>query len=103
MPSRRGSGNRSAATELLQRIERRTARLGVVGLGYVGLPLAVELGQAGFRVTGLDIDEKRVAQLVRGESYIQDVPSRLVRDLVKSGKFEPTNEFGALRHLDVVN
>jgi UDP-N-acetyl-D-glucosamine dehydrogenase len=103
MPSRRGSRDRSAATELLQRIERRTARLGVIGLGYVGLPLAVELGQAGFQVTGLDIDERRVAALGKGRSYVQDVPSRVVRDLIRSGNFHPTMDFGTLKHLDVVN
>jgi UDP-N-acetyl-D-glucosamine dehydrogenase len=103
MPSRRGSRSRSAATELLQRIEARKARLGVIGLGYVGLPLAVELGQAGFRVTGFDIDERRVGELAKGRSYIQDVPSSLVRDLVRSGNFEPTTDFSALQHLDAVN
>src|SRR5262245_52217409 len=103
MPSRRGSRSRSAATELLQRIEARKARLGVIGLGYVGLPLAVELGQAGFRVTGFDIDERRVGELAKGRSYIQDVPSSLVKDLVRSGNFEPTTDFSALQHLDAVN
>jgi UDP-N-acetyl-D-glucosamine dehydrogenase len=103
MPPRRGSSDRTAATELLQRIERRTARLGVIGLGYVGLPLATELGQAGFRVTGLDIDERRVAELAKGHSYIQDVPSRLVKDLIRSGNFHPTADFSTLKQLDVVN
>jgi UDP-N-acetyl-D-glucosamine dehydrogenase len=103
MPSRRGLSDRTAATGLLQRIERRTARLGVIGLGYVGLPLAVELGQAGFRVSGFDIDERRVAQLTKGRSYIQDVPARLVKDLVRAGKFLPTTDFGTLKQLDVVN
>src|SRR5437660_3106280 len=103
MPPRRGKRDGSAATELLQRIERRTARLGVIGLGYVGLPLAVELGQAGFRVTGLDIDERRVGQLEKGRSYIQDVPARFVKELVQSGNFIPTTDFGTLRQLDVVN
>ncbi len=103
MAKRRGSPTHSAATELLHRMERRTARLGVIGLGYVGLPLAVEFGQAGYRVSGLDIDEKRVAQLRRGHSYIQDVPSPLVRDLVRSGKLQPTSDFRVLRDLDAVN
>ena len=94
---------RSAASDLLQRIERRDARLGVIGLGYVGLPLAIEFGEAGFRVTGFDIDEKRVSQLRRGGSYIQDVPAASVRDLVRSGNFLPTSDFKPLRQLDVVN
>jgi UDP-N-acetyl-D-glucosamine dehydrogenase len=77
--------------------------LSVIGLGYVGLPLAVELGKAGFRVSGIDLQEKRVAQLQRGRSYVQDVPSEDVRTLVKAGLFEPTTDFGVLRHADVVN
>src|SRR6185295_11806594 len=103
MSRRRGSPTGSAASNLLRRIEQRRARLGVIGLGYVGLPLAVELGEAGFRVTGFDIDERRVAALSKGRSYIQDVPSRMVKTLVKSGKFLPTTDFGTLKQLDVVN
>jgi UDP-N-acetyl-D-glucosamine dehydrogenase len=103
MVRRRGARTRSAATELLHRIEQKKARLGVIGLGYVGLPLAVEFGQAGFLVSGLDVNERRVAQLARGHSYVQDVPSRDVRDLVRSGKFQPTTDFKVLRNLDAVN
>src|SRR5262245_20173724 len=103
MSRRHRSPTGSAASDLLRRIERREARLGVIGLGYVGLPLAVEFGEAGFRVTGFDIDEKRVSQLKRGASYIQDVPGAAVRDLVRSGNFVPTTDFKALRQLDVVN
>ncbi len=62
--------------ELQKKIESHQARVGVVGLGYVGLPLAVEFAQAGFSVTGIDIDQSKVDALNRGESYIQDVPTR---------------------------
>jgi UDP-N-acetyl-D-glucosamine dehydrogenase len=95
--------NSANTTSTLERIRARQARVGVIGLGYVGLPLAVELGQAGFRVTGLDIDERRVGQLAKGRSYIQDVPARSVKELVQSGNFIPTTDFGTLRQLDVVN
>jgi UDP-N-acetyl-D-glucosamine dehydrogenase len=61
--------------QLRQKIETRKARTGVVGLGYVGLPLAVELAHAGFSVTGIDIDQAKVDALNRGESYIQDIPT----------------------------
>jgi len=88
---------------LLQRIERRTAHVSVIGLGYVGLPLAVEMAQAGFTVTGIDIDAARVRRLQRGESYIQDVPTGDVRELVRSGKFRATTDFGVLRKADTVN
>jgi len=85
------------------RIKRRTARIGVIGLGYVGLPLAVEFGKAGFRVTGFEINEKRTATLNRGRSYIQDVPTREVRDLVQAGRLRATLDFDELRSMDVVD
>ena len=62
-------------TTLFDRIENRTAVIGIVGLGYVGLPLAVVFSQAGFRVKGIDVDSDKVAMLNRQESYIEDVDS----------------------------
>src|SRR5580765_369951 len=93
----------SAAERLLSRLDQRTARLGVIGLGYVGLPLAVEFAQAGFEVTGIDIDEGRVRELSRGKSYIQDVPTSEVRALVRSGHLKATADFSVLRKVDAVN
>jgi UDP-N-acetyl-D-glucosamine dehydrogenase len=91
------------AGALLQRIESRDARLAVIGLGYVGLPLAVEFAKAGFRVYGVDIDEQRVKQLARGRSYIQDVPTADVREMVRAGRLLPTTDFSVLRHADAAN
>ena len=71
--------------DLLKKIESKTAHVGIAGLGYVGLPLAVEFAGAGFTVTGIDIDEKKVAALNRGESYIQDIPTAVLAPLVKAG------------------
>jgi UDP-N-acetyl-D-glucosamine dehydrogenase len=99
----RRSSRTSVEDTLLRRIERRSAHCSVIGLGYVGLPLAVELGQAGFQVTGIDLSARKVADLVRGRSYVQDVPSADVRALVRSGKFTATTEFSALRRADTVN
>src|SRR5215831_6864250 len=103
MSKRQAASRLSAAPQLIERIEKREARLGVIGLGYVGLPLAAELGQAGFRVHGLDVDAKRVAELAAGRSYIQDVPPANVRELVRSKRFVPGTEFRVLRELDAVN
>jgi UDP-N-acetyl-D-glucosamine dehydrogenase len=107
MPARSTSSSRksrsSPADQLIRRIETHRAHLAVIGLGYVGLPLAVEMAQAGFTVTGIDIDERRVKQLQRGNSYIQDVPTRELRDLVRSGKFQATTDFSVLRRCDTVN
>ena len=104
MPTpRTGSRGVSAAKSLEKRLEDRTARLAVIGLGYVGLPLAVELAQAGFEVVGIDIDEKRVRQLNQGRSYIQDVPTADVSALVRQKRFTATTEFSALKRCDTVN
>jgi len=72
-------------------------------MGYVGLPLAVEFAQAGFRVTGIDLNETRVRQLVAGRSYIQDVPTADVRTLVRKGLLSATTDFSVLRRADAVS
>jgi UDP-N-acetyl-D-glucosamine dehydrogenase len=104
MPTpRKTSRTKSVANILEQRLENRTARLAVIGLGYVGLPLAVELAQAGFEVHGIDIDEKRVRQLNQGRSYIQDVPTADVAALVRQKRLSATADFSVLKKCDTVN
>jgi len=93
----------SRLQDLAARIDAREATIGVIGLGYVGLPLAVEFAQAGFEVTGIDVDERRVRELERGRSYIQDVPTADVRTLVRSGHLKATVDFSVLRRVDAVN
>ena len=93
----------SPAETLSSRIRSRKAHIGVIGLGYVGLPLAVEFAEAGFKITGIDLREDRVKQILRGHSYIQDVPSSKVRGLVRSGHLTATTEFEALRRADAVS
>ena len=102
-PRSRALRRSSAAERLSKKIESRRAHLGVIGLGYVGLPLAVEFGRAGFQVTGIDIDKRRVHRLERGESYIQDVPTSEVRALVRAGNLKATSDFSVLRRIDAVN
>src|SRR5579872_6682873 len=77
----------ATARVLEEKIRTRTARVGIIGLGYVGLPLAVEFAKAGFTVTGIDVQESKIAKLKRGESYVQDVPTESLRPLVETGKF----------------
>src|SRR5690349_14273762 len=94
----------SAVAELLQaKILSRRARVGIVGLGYVGLPLAVEFAKAGFTVTGLDVVPEKVARLNLGDSYVQDVPSAALRPLVESKKFTATTDFSVVAELDTIN
>jgi UDP-N-acetyl-D-glucosamine dehydrogenase len=85
------------------KIEAKTARVGIVGLGYVGLPLAVEFAKAGFHVTGIDLQQSRVDRLMKGESYVQDVPNSDVAEYVKAGKFDATTDFSVVRELDTIN
>ncbi|HYJ32464.1 MAG TPA: nucleotide sugar dehydrogenase [Candidatus Binatia bacterium] len=101
MSPRKRSG--TAASRLSARLENRSARIGVIGLGYVGLPLAVEFAKVGYRVTGFEIDAKRASTLNRGISYIQDVPTGDVRGLVREGMLQATLDFDALAKMDVVD
>jgi UDP-N-acetyl-D-glucosamine dehydrogenase len=88
---------------LEQKLDRRQARLAVIGLGYVGLPLAIEFAKAGFTVYGIDVDGGKVAQLRKGRSYVGDVASADVARAVKEGRFVPTTDFAVLRKADTVN
>ena len=87
---------------LLDRIEKRDALVAVVGLGYVGLPLAVEFAEVGFRVIGLDISAPKVEALNRGESYIPDIASEAIARLVKDGRLRATTRYEDLRDADAI-
>ena len=89
--------------ELLPKIESKQATLGVIGLGYVGLPLAVEFARAGFDVIGFDVDAHKVAELMAGRSYIPDVSSEHLAAVVKSGKFQATTDAKALAAADIID
>src|SRR5512139_2198589 len=88
---------------LIEKLTQRTAHVSILGLGYVGLPLAVVFAQAGFRVTGIDPDQRKVDTICRGESHIKDVPSEEVAQLVTSGRLTATTDFAALREADAVS
>jgi len=92
-----------AARELIRRFESRQARVGVIGLGYVGLPLAVALAKAGLQVTGVDLDASKVQALTRGESYIEDVPSAEIAPLVRAGRLSASTSFDVLGAMDGVS
>jgi len=93
----------TGAELLADKIRSKNARVGVVGLGYVGLPLAVEYAQAGFDVTGIDLSEGKTARINAGDSYIGDVPSSVIAPLAFSGKLRATTDFSVIRDLDTVN
>jgi UDP-N-acetyl-D-glucosamine dehydrogenase len=89
--------------QLINKLHKKEARLGVLGLGYVGLPLAVSYAKAGFRVTGFDLDESKVAGVNAGDSYIIDVPSDELAGVVQSGHLKATTDFSQLASMDSVN
>jgi UDP-N-acetyl-D-glucosamine dehydrogenase len=93
----------ATAAALEEKIKNRTARVGIIGLGYVGLPLAMEFAKAGFSVTGIDIQSSKVAQLNRGHSYVQDVPTDTLQKWVAEGKFRATSDFSVISDLDTIN
>ncbi len=87
---------------LLEKIERFEARVGVIGLGYVGLPLAVVVGQAGYRVTGIDLSAQVVENIKAGRSHIGDVQDAEVEKLIRTGRLYATVDYAALRACDVI-
>ena len=88
---------------LIEKLRNRTAKVAVVGMGYVGLPLAVVFAEAGFQVTGIDLDARKVETLNRQESYILDVPTAQVADLVKKGLLKATTDYSVIREMDAVS
>jgi len=93
----------STHSALLEKIRARRAKVGVVGLGYVGLPLAVEFAKAGFEATGIDNNPAKVDALNQGRSYVQDVPAETLRPLVEAGRLRATDSYAAIRDCDTVN
>ncbi|HYR83110.1 MAG TPA: nucleotide sugar dehydrogenase [Terriglobia bacterium] len=92
-----------AAGNLRKRIETGTARIGVLGLGYVGLPLAMTFERAGFNVVGMDLNGERVAALANGESYVAEVDSEHLKAAMAAGRFVPTTRLDIIEELDCIS
>src|SRR5688572_25470752 len=90
-------------TALIEKIERREATLSVIGLGYVGLPLAVEFAKEGFRVIGVDLDREKVRLLNSGVSYIPDIPTDEIKPLVDQGLLCATDDYSVLKDVDAIS
>jgi len=88
--------------DLLKRIDNRKAVVGIIGMGYVGLPLMREFCACGFRVVGFDVDASKVKNLNAGKSYIKHIPSGVIADNVKAGRFRATTDFAGLRKVDAI-
>lgn len=90
-------------TDLIKKLKDKSAKMAILGLGYVGLPLAVVFGEAGFKVTGVDPDKRKIDALAKGESYIPDVKNEAVAKLVKDGLLTATTDFSVLKDMDAVS
>ncbi len=88
--------------ELSSKLKSKDAKVGVIGLGYVGLPLVLRFVDVGFSVTGFDTDEVKVSKLNEGMSYIEHIPSEKIKDLVDSNKFTSTVDFDKLNAMDAI-
>ncbi|MFH0948425.1 MAG: nucleotide sugar dehydrogenase [Elusimicrobiota bacterium] len=88
--------------DLKEKIEKKKAVVSVVGLGYVGLPLAMEFASGGFRTIGLDVDEKKISSLKNGKSYIKHIPSESIKNLIRLGRIEVSSDFSELKNCDCV-
>jgi UDP-N-acetyl-D-glucosamine dehydrogenase len=97
------SAGQATAKLLEEKIRSRRARVGIVGLGYVGLPLAVEFAKAGFPVTGIDVNSRKTERVNAGDSYVGDIPSEVLARLVQAGKLRAATGFEVVRDLDTVN
>src|SRR5687768_13999784 len=102
-PPRDRTNNTKHMATLKEKIHNRTARVGIIGLGYVGLPLAVEFAKNGFDVTGFDVDTSKVDAINAGRSYILDVKSADVAATVKAGKFRATTDMGSMKDMDAID
>jgi len=89
--------------ELIKKLQNKTAKIGILGMGYVGMPLAVVFAEKGFNVLGIDPDSRKVDTFNQGISYIQDVPTETIARLQKSGKLSMTADFAALAEMDAVS
>ena len=89
--------------DLIKKIENRKAKIGIIGMGYVGFPLAVEFAQAGFKVIGIDVNKAKIEIINAGGSHIPDVDQEIVAPLVKSGNLEATEDFGVLADCDAMS
>ena len=88
--------------ELLNKIENRTAIMGVIGLGYIGLPLAVEMAKAGYKTIGFEVQEKKVKRINEGVNYINDIEKSDFKKVIEEGLSKATNDYSFLKNVDIV-
>ncbi len=88
--------------DLIEKIQNKSANIGIIGLGYVGLPLSLEFANKGFNVLGFDLDENKIKYLERGESYIKHISSEKIKRSVSEGKLGATSDFAKITDMDAI-
>ena len=88
---------------LEKKIKDKSAKIAVVGLGYVGLPLAVEFANAGYKVTGIDLDESKIKAINSGSNYIEDVKDKILKKVVGGKKLSATSDFSVVKEIDTIS
>ena len=88
---------------LIKKIENRSAKVGVIGLGYVGLPLAMEFANAGYNVIGIDVDQNKINSLNNGKNYINDVNDKSLTTAVQKGLLKGTSDYSMVKKLDAIS
>jgi len=88
---------------LIKKLEQKSAKIGIIGMGYVGLPLALEFCKVGFDVTGIDLDKKKIDSINNGKSYIEDATNADIGSAVRQGRLHATTDFSVLQQLDTVS
>lgn len=99
MSDNKKTGNKS---KLLKMIEEKNGVVGIIGLGYVGLPLAIQFGQKGFMVLGFDLDTRKIDKILHGESYLKHVPTKSIKQIIKQKRFDVTIDFKRLNEADFI-
>ena len=87
---------------LMKMIKEKTAVVGIIGLGYVGLPLAIHFGKNGFKVIGFDLDARKIDKILHGESYIRHIPKESIKELLDKKQFDVTIDFDHLKKADAI-
>ena len=95
-------GHLSMKEILIDKLKERKATIGIIGLGYVGLPLVIRFADENFKVLGFDIDSRKVDKLNSGQSYIKHIPSEKVENCISSSKFQATSDFSRLSEIDCI-
>ena len=88
---------------LIKKINNRSAKIGVIGLGYVGLPLAIEFVNAGYEVVGIDTNESKINSIKSGSNYIKDVDDKLLKNAVNDGSLKATTDFNIVKDIDAIS